>query len=598
MCGIAGVSWRGERSDELLLRRLARALSHRGPNDERIYAHRNVGLAHRRLSIIDIAGGAQPIEDASGRWRIVCNGEIYNYRALRTALEREGVAFKTRSDTEPALHLFLKYGFGFVNHLEGMYALAIHDKETGDVVLARDPVGIKPLYVSEMPSGVAFASEAGALVEAGWCAPDVYAAALPFFFNRQYVGGADTLFAHVKRVRPGELIHLRDGHILERRIVGLPLAPPIEISEGDALEELDRLLTNAVESHLQSEVPYGAFLSGGIDSACVVNRMAASAGKVRTYTVGFSDPGVPDERAEAAALAHDFGVLNHPVEFDRDDFWRLLPRMCQALDDLVADYAALPTLKLAQTARWNGLSVILTGEGGDEIFAGYGRYRRGGLWDRLRGKRFRGHGDTSGFKALFRWLEIPAWRDRDGEDLWAGSGLTRLQRYQARDIADWLPDDLLLKVDRCLMAFGIEGRVPLLDRKLLGFAFGLPDRLKIRGGHGKYLLKTWLSGRDPATNVWEPKRGFTVPVRSWLDERRGPVLAYLDGHDGVREIVLEDRLRAWLDQPLNRRGAKLLFTLLCYAVWHDVHVRKRSLPAGLFGDPDRELPLLDRIAFS
>ncbi len=567
----------GRAASPALMARLADALRHRGPDGEGRHAWRNMALVHRRLSIIDVAGGAQPIPDQTGKVQIVCNGEIYNFVPLQNDLERSGIPLKTRSDSEVALHLYKKYGLDFVTHMEGMYALGILDETTGDLVLARDPMGIKPLYISVIGAGLAFASEPAALVRAGWCAAEVDPAAWPSLFNRQYTGGLKTLFKGVTRVKPGEVLRIRDGQIVERREYPLPLEAAADMPEAEALDRLDALLTASVTSHLQSEVPYGAFLSGGIDSSVVVDKMVDVAGRVRTYTIGFSSATVADERAEAFRLAQALNTDHVAVDFTEKDFWDYLPTLGRVMDDLVADYAALPTLKLAERARQD-VKVILSGEGGDEVFAGYGRYRRGGWLDFLRGRRFRGRGDTAGYKLLFKHDSIASWRDSEHQDRFGTEGFTRLQTYQARDMSDWLPDDLLLKVDRCLMAYGIEGRVPLLDSKFAAFAFALPDVLKIRGAHGKYLLKTWLARRHPDMKVWAGKRGFTVPIQAWLEERRPALLAYLAAHGGVDQVVHRRDLKAWLEKPLDRRGAKLLFTLVCYALWHDVHIQDRITP--------------------
>lgn len=581
MCGIGGVSLvQGKAADAKLLGRLACALAHRGPDGEGLYSHKGTGLVHRRLSIIDLAGGAQPISTADGQWHIVCNGEIYNYQPLRRGLVDQGYSFTTHSDSEVALHLYRTHGLDFVKHLEGMYALAIYDQAADELVLARDPVGIKPLYISATGKGLAFASEAGALVRAGWVAGEVNPAAWPSLFNRQYVGGQQTLFAGVERVKPGEVLRIRHGKVVERRMYPLSLGPVENISEAEALEVLDSLLHEAVQSHLQSEVPYGAFLSGGIDSSTVVSRMAELTDTVRTYTIGFSSTSVADERATAFSLARRLHTQHTAVDFGEQDFWHQLPRMCAAVDDLVADYATLPTLKLAEHAS-KEVKVILSGEGGDEGFAGYGRYRRGGLLDTLRGRTFRGRGDTAGYKQLFHDGAIPAWRGGDTPRPWDEAGFTRLQGYQARDMADWLPDDLLIKVDRALMVHGIEGRVPLLDRKLLSFAFSLPDGLKVQRKKGKYLLKKWLEGHQPQLNVWAPKKGFTVPVQPWLEAQRHLLLPYLHRHGGVAQVLVRKDLRRWLENPLDKRGAKLLFSVLCYALWHDIYIQGRVPGEGL-----------------
>jgi asparagine synthase (glutamine-hydrolysing) len=587
VCAIAGVSLRTSEPSEALLARLAALQAHRGPDGEGFYRHGRTALAHRRLSILDLEGGAQPIATEDARSHIVVNGEIYNYRPLQARIREWGVRLKTDSDSEVPLHLWRRHGPDFVRHLEGMYALAIYDEASEELVLARDPVGIKPLYVAETPAGVAFASEAGALVQAGWLVADVEERAWPSYFNKQYVDGPLTMFKGVERVQPGEVIRIRHGEVLERRVYPLPLEPASSLAEDEALAILDDLGTRTVETHLQSDVPYGAFLSGGIDSSFVVTKMVELVGNVRTYSIGFSSETVSDERESALRLSRKLGTSHQAIEFTPDDFWGLLPRMCASMDDLIADYAALPTLKLAEFAKQE-VKVILSGEGGDEGFAGYRRYRvhRRGLLRRLmRGHGFRRSGNTSGLGHLFGASSVSEWNDGPRQDRFDTRGFTRLQTFQARDISDWLPDNLMIKVDRCLMAHGIEGRVPLLDRELLGFAFSLPDRLKIAGDHHKYLLRRWVADHQPQQEPWAKKRGFTVPIADWLETRRPEVLSYLHPHPGVRDVVVPDRLTDWLGEPLDGHGAKLLFNLLCYAIWHDTYIGRVPRPAELLEEP-------------
>src|SRR5690606_28766995 len=351
MCGIAGVSLRASEPSESFLGRLAALQAHRGPDGEGFYRHRGTGLVHRRLSILDLEGGAQPISTEDGRTHIVANGEIYNYRPLQARIRESGVRLVTDSDSEVPLHLWRRYGPDFVRHLEGMYALAIYDEGTEELILARDPVGIKPLYIAETAEGVAFASEAGAIVGAGWVRADVEERAWPSYFNKQYVDGPLTMFKGVERVEPGEVVRIRHGEIVERRTYPLALRPASPVGEDEALRMLDDLATRTVESHLQSDVPYGAFLSGGIDSSFVVTKMVELVGEVRTYSIGFSSDTVSDERESALRLSRKLGTSHQAIEFTPDDFWRLLPEMCASMDDLVADYAALPTLKLAEFAK-------------------------------------------------------------------------------------------------------------------------------------------------------------------------------------------------------------------------------------------------------
>lgn len=574
MCGLAGISMRNRASvPQDMLAAMNKALYHRGPDGEGTYCTEDMGITHRRLSIIDVAGGQQPISDADGKVHIAVNGEIYNYQPLRQLLEAEGVHLKTASDSEIPLHLYKKYGLDFVNHIDGMYALAILDERHGEIILARDPVGIKPLYTCVTDAGVAFASEPSALTQSGWIKPEMNDAALPCFLNRQYVIGADTLFKGIKRVAPGEVLRIRQGLIADRYTVPLDLRPHSQMNEEDAISAFDGLLSEKITTHLQAEAPYGAFLSGGIDSSSVVSRMADITTRIRTYTIGFESVSLADERTMAENLSRQLDTIQTSVDFSERDFWHYLPAMARAMDDMAADYATLPTLKLAQCAH-SDVKIILSGEGGDEIFAGYRRYRKQSFWRKLLGRPFRGRGDTYRHGQIFREPKrfTEYYKQEAPDEMYAKRGFSKLQTYQAEDFAEWLPNDLLLKVDRCLMHYSIEGRVPLLDREMVSFIFALPDNLKIRGKTGKWLLKQWLHDRHPEQRVWSPKRGFTVPIHEWLEKRREKLTPYLLQHPAFASLMAEDKFRDWLKKPLDAKAAKLLFNLLCLALWYDTHI--------------------------
>ena len=575
MCGIAGIMTRdGSAPSPEALEALARALGHRGPDGRGRHVDGDLGLIQTRLAIIDLKTGDQPIhaQGPDGTEAVlVANGEIYNY--VETKLDMGRVPFHTKSDCEVPLQLYLREELSFVDHLRGMYAIAIHDRTRGRLVLARDPFGIKPLYFSQTGAAFAFASEPQALIRAGLAAARLNPQARDEVLQLQFSCGRETPFAGIERVLPGETIVVEKGRIIGRnRMPALPDGAPRSLSVREAVDRLDELLDDAVGIHQRSDVPYGMFFSGGVDSTVLLAMMARlNERPVKALTAGFSGTTVADERAQARQLAGLLGAEHIEVEFGADDFWRLLPEIAAAVDDPAADYAILPSYKLAQTARAHGLKVILSGEGGDEIFAGYGRYRRALRWRLFGGRPTREKGILDGLGLLRE--EGDTWRanTREAERELSGRDWTALQRAQALDIGDWLPNDLLTKLDRCLMAHGVEGRVPFLDRKLAAFGFNLPDALKLRHRRGKWILRKWLSQVVPASRPFAAKRGFTVPVGEWIaaeGERLGPLVA---AQAGVREICRHDAVKA-LYRATGKREMQAAWALLFYAVWHQHHI--------------------------
>ena len=576
MCGIAGIMTAdGSAPEPALLATLGDALSHRGPDGRGQYVRNGVGLVQTRLAIIDLETGDQPIY-AKERDRepavLVANGEIYNYLELRTGLaDRE---FATRSDCEPPLHLYLSEGTGFVHRLRGMYAIAIHDPGAGRLVLARDPFGIKPLYYAPVANGVAFASEPQAFAAAGLVAPELNPVARDRLLQLQFSTGRDTAFRGVERVLPGETVVIEAGRILERHgRVALPRLAPAAMSKEQAISKLEEVLTESVDFHQRSDVPYAMFLSGGVDSSALLAVMARlNERPVRAYTAGFPGTAVPDERVHAREVARAAGAEHVEVEVTEADFWTLMPHIAAALDDPAADYAVLPTFKLAQAAHADGLKVVLCGEGGDELFAGYGRYRaarRPGPF----AKRMRGKGMLEGLGILRSQPTEAVWRAgiADAERENSDKGLTRLQTLQAVDCADWLPHDLLIKLDRCLMAHGVEGRVPFLDREVARFAFRLPDDLKIRDGLGKWVLRKWLEEALPAARPFQRKRGFTVPVGEWIARRGGELGPMVAAQPGIREACLPGQVERLFGAGAGKHTLAA-WLLLFFALWHRRHI--------------------------
>ncbi|MBE7211792.1 MAG: asparagine synthase (glutamine-hydrolyzing) [Gluconacetobacter diazotrophicus] len=594
MCGIAGFAaippvagtsaTTPPAMDASALTALTRALSHRGPDGAGHSLVGRVGLAHTRLAIIDLSGGDQPL--FAGPATLIANGEIYNDLSLRAAMP--DIRFSTGSDCEPPLHLWLRDGVRYVDRLRGMYAIAIHERGTNDLTLSRDPFGIKPLYFAELDTGVVFASEPQALLDSrlvprGAVRPE----SRDELLQLQFTTGRDTIFPGIRRVLPGETIRVAGGRIIDRtRRDPLPAGPAERIGEAEALSRLDRALEESVSLHQRADVPCGLFLSGGVDSASVLALMRRLGnGRVNAFTATFDVPEAANESAAAARLARAAGARHEVLHVDEAAVWRHLPEIVAALDDPVADYAVIPTWLLARRARGD-VKVILSGEGGDELFAGYGRYRSAMRpWWRG-GRAPRSRGILDGLDLLRppprgRRTRARDWRaGLSAAEGQAGQGRDRLSAAQAADVAEWLPNDLLLKLDRCLMAHGIEGRTPMLDPAVAEAAFRLPDGLKVRGRTGKWLLRRWLQDQLPEADAMAPKQGFTVPVGAWIarqGERLAPLVA---NQPGLAEAAEPDRVAALFRSSLSgRRDQRAAWTLLFYALWHRIHVENRA-PAG------------------
>jgi asparagine synthase (glutamine-hydrolysing) len=578
MCGIAGLilSSGAAPPDPGTLTKLIEALRHRGPDGSGHAVVGRVALAHNRLSIIDLVSGDQPL--FAGPATLVANGEVYNYRELRAAMP--GVTFSTNSDCEPPLHLWLRDGTDYAHVLRGMYAIAIHERVQRSVTLTRDPFGIKPLYIAQIEGGLGFASEPQALLDAGLVARKVYAPAREELLQLQFTTGADTIFEGIQRLLPGETITCADGHVLSRRRIShLPEGPPEEIGEDAALARLDRALEESVDLHQRSDVPYGMFLSGGVDSATILALMARlNSEPVLAFTAGFDAPETADEREHAALVARAVGARHESIEVTEAMVWEHLPEIVACMDDPAADYAIIPTWFLAQRARQD-VKVVLSGEGGDEIFGGYGRYRSAMRPWWMGGRTMWARGSFDKVPVLR--TRPSGWRDgiAAAEARAAEGGRSRLAAAQATDMADWLPHDLLLKLDRCLMAHAVEGRTPFLDPGVAAAAFRLPDGLKLRKGMGKWILRKWLEQNLPVARPFAPKQGFTVPVGSWIKgqgTRLGPLVA---AQPCIAEIAHPELVEALFRDIRRWRHGFACWKLLFYALWHRRHIQGLP-PAG------------------
>ncbi len=615
MCGICGVVGH---IDEPLLRRMTRTMVHRGPDDEGLYLGEGVGLGVRRLSIIDLAGGRQPIANEDGTIRVVFNGEIYNYQNLRDRLEKQGHRFTTKSDTEVLVHLYEEYGDAGVHLLRGMFAYALWDTRRRRLLLVRDRLGIKPLYYAEAGGSLLFASEAKALFVNPPLTPEVDLEALDLYLTFQYVPGPRTLFRGVRKLPPGHLLVMEKGRIEIRRywdVVFEEGEPGIDLSE--AAEEFRHLFAEAVRLHLVSDVPVGALLSGGIDSSSVVGLMAeASPVPVQTFTVGFDMPGMHNELPDARLVARHFRTDHHEVVVTPDAA-ELLPKLLWHLDEPIADPAALPTYHLCRFARQT-VPVVLTGEGGDELLGGYPRYAWFMVAKRLQrvlpaalrervllplGRMFpASHRYRKALDDLLaerddasrhaRWIanfddslkarvvspDVRAGLGGRAEALvgaYLNGGSANpgdlVHRLIALDMHTWLVDDILTKMDKMSMATSVEARVPFLDHHLVEFVAALPVSLKIRTLGTKHLLRQSMRGFLPPHTLARRKHAFLVPVDQWL---RGPL------RDLLRETILAGRVkqRGWLDPAeveamvgAHMKGTvnhgQQLWNLLCLELW-------------------------------
>lgn len=564
MCGLAGaMTCDGSPPDPTLLCALQNALAHRGPDGRGMLVRGDCALIHLRLAIVDLTTGDQPLF-APGGAALVANGEIYNDPQLRHQMPSAG--FRTRSDCEPAVFLAESEGAAFAERLRGMYAIAVHDPARRRLLLARDPFGIKPLYYISTRDVFAFASEPQALLAAGLTSRTVDPLRRAELLQLKFTTGRQTIFPGICRVLPGETLVIERGAIVEHRHrPALPVGGPLTIAPAAARAQLDAVLLDSVTAHLRSDVPYGLFLSGGIDSAALLSLMRRATGqRIQALTVGWEGGGAIDESREAERLAGIAGADCHRLEMTQADFWRLAPRIAASIDDPTADAAVLPSWLLGQAAAAGGLKVALSGEGADEMFGGYVRYRKRRAPWRWFSRRPRSAGVFGDPSAWAGWRDGIAAAETACRD-----SRSAMQIAQAVDCAEWLPNDLLTKLDRTLMAHGVEGRTPFLDPAVADLAFRLPDALKGGARFGKVLLRDWLATAFPQAGAYARKKGFKPPVGRWMASRAAELAPLVAAEPCVAEVMPADGVAtAFAAAADNPQPA---WSLLFLALWHSHH---------------------------
>ena len=622
MCGITGFVNNSDRAaDRELLEAMNRAIIHRGPDEDGFYVKDNVGLAMRRLSIIDLAGGQQPIHNFDKTKWIVFNGEIYNYRELRKGLIERGRKLYTNSDTEAVVALYDEFGVDCLEHLRGMFAFAIWDESDRSLFLARDRVGKKPLLYSHQPNGdLIFGSEFSAVLKHPSISRDVDRGAIDSYLSFLCVPAPQTAFKAIRKLEPGHWLRWKDGRIETKRYWLPDFSKKIKISEEEAIEETTRILREATKLRLISEVPLGAFLSGGVDSSTVVALMAQeSATPVKTFSIGFEEQDF-SELKYAKKVAEHIGAEHHEF-IVRPDAIELLPTLVEHYGEPYADSSALPTYYVSRETRKH-VTVALNGDGGDESFAGYERhmamqfaeaYKR--IPSALR-KAF-----IEGPVGLLPTSEIKKTRIRDVQRFFISASEPRIERYFrwmstfkpavkkeiytpefSREVAgnaaidvlgNWfrrangsgvldatlltdqmtyLPNDLLVKVDIASMANSLEARAPFLDHKVIEFAASLPENLKMPRYRNKYLLKKVAARLVPREVIYRRKMGFGVPVGHWFRKEMKDFVrdVLLSESFRRRKIIRPESVQTIVDQHINGivDHAFPIWTLLMLELWY------------------------------
>jgi asparagine synthase (glutamine-hydrolysing) len=630
MCGIVGkLSFEENRPvPHELIRQMMDQVIHRGPDGHGEYLSGPIGLGHRRLSIIGLARGAQPMSNEDETVWVVYNGEIYNFRELRTELEARGHTFKSNTDTEVIVHLYEEMGVKSVERLRGMFAFALWDKRKQLLFLARDRVGIKPLYYANTGTGLVFGSEIKSLLVDPTVERTINPRAIDGCLTYYYVPGEETLFEGIYKLEPGYVITVQNGQVAKRQYWDLQFETSPRWSRfEEAVEELRLLLRNTVKDHMISDVPVGVLLSGGVDSTGILRFASEQAGDtISTFTVGFDGEEFSDERPYARLAAQQYGTRHHEITISAKEFCAFLPRYVWHMEEPICEPPAAALYLVSRLARESSVKVLLSGEGGDEAFGGYQTYRnlllleylkstfgsakgmlRCGLQslDRLGLKRVKRYGDlvdvplaeyylsrTATPATLFNRMKPLLYRKEFSDTLDQPSNrptyrlfeqlnrLPLLHQLLFVDTKTWLPDDLLVKADKMTMATSVELRVPLLDHQVLEFAASLPPNFKVQGYSTKRILKAALGDSVPPAILNRKKTGFPIPYDRWLrKEMKEFVFESLLGERSALGVYFhkEALLQLLQTHQAGEGGSQEVFSLLMLELWHQQFLQKDLL---------------------
>jgi asparagine synthase (glutamine-hydrolysing) len=613
MCGIVGILSFGGKIEKDIVKRMCRALYHRGPDEEGFYFEEDhLGIGARRLSIIDLVTGTQPIHNEDHSVWVVQNGEIYNFCELREVLKKRGHRFYTKTDTEVIVHLYEDFGDEFVHHINGMFAMALWDKEKRRLLLIRDRFGIKPLHYTEIESTIIFSSEIKGLLVHPKVERRIDLSSLSNYLQYEYIPAPATIFSRIKKLLAGHILVAEKGRTSLKRYWSLSFSER-DVSEREAIEELKSRFSKAVKRRLVADVPLGIFLSGGIDSSSIVCMVSRNQ-RPKTFSIGFSEPSF-DETRFSREVAEHLDTEHHHHTLSAKDLLSIIPRIVDFLDEPLGDASIVPTYLLSQFTR-ESCKVALSGDGGDELFAGYPTYiahKAMGYYDHLprvlqslikktvdmlpvsfsnisldfRLKRFAEGARLHPARRNIVWLgsftererrELCLWRDErdcllDAEAHFSSiDSRDLLQKLLGLDIRFYLGEDLLTKVDRASMAVSLEVRVPFLDHELAQFVVSLPSKLKLRGFCTKYILKRAMSKELPKRILYRKKKGFGIPVARWANRELKELILDTFSREKIEKegMFSSDYVERMLKDHFEKRrdNRKLIWTLLIFELWY------------------------------